>query len=513
MPTTAPVEPFSLAGMGEMLRDTNPDLAAKTGVDEVEPPKIEPSPDPADTLPEDDKEPQPDGKAGDDAPAKDEGETGTVTAAEMEAEQARQKAESDEEAAKTKAEEQKAADEAESAKKAASATKSAEVDTQKTPEQLAQEARDADLKDQLGPHTHPKTRKLMNAKNALIKAARDERDRIVTEREQLKKERDELAERVKSTPVPKEIEDEVKSLRERVRELDITKDPALEAKYDKPIAANAKSAIDLLKSFGADQVIDPNDDKKTTADPRFEANLLKSGLTFKTLQPFIEKLEKGGFVDEAEQLREVVRENGRLAKAKAQEIESWKIDYDSRKQARTQQSQQQTEAESKAIHAEAETTLKTDLAELSKQLPFLNPPPAPSATDSETVRKAKQTALDEYNAAAKSVEQAVATFNPTGMPPEKARVAIAKLHATAVQGVILKQHAIPRLQRDMAAKDARIKDLETQLGKLKGATNLSRQHATLASAPSAAEAQIPAGAATPDAFAAFAKAAGVNIGS
>lgn len=485
--------------MGDMLRESNSDLASKVGVDEVEPPKVEASPDPADV-------PLPEETGGLEDKTAD---TSAPTAEELEGEQEKQK----EETAAADADKTKAAEEQKTKDAAAAAKADETAAAAKTPEQEQRTKRDEDLKDQLSPHTHPKTRKVIEAKNAKIQEARDERDRIIAEREALKKERDELANKAKATSVPKEIDDELKTLRERVRELDITRDPQMEAKYDRPIAANSKTAVDLLKSFGADQVVDPKDNTKTTTDPRFEANLLKAGLTLKTLQPYIAKLEEGGLVDEAEQLREVVRENGRLARAKAQEVDSWKADFETRKQGRTQQVQQQSEADQKALHAESDTTLKAELAELAKTVPFINPPPAPLQTDPEPVRKAKEAALNEYNEVYKKVSDAVAAFDATGKTPEQARAASAKFSASAVMGIIARQHVIPRLMKDFAAKDARIKELETQLGKIRGASALSKQHATLASAAPAGEVQIPAGATVADGFAAFAKAAGVNVNS
>jgi len=491
--------------MGDMLRETNADLAAKTGVDEVEPPKPEPSPDPADHKQEEDGTPSADPNAASAADGK--ADDGTPTADELETEQKRQQ-EADTAAADQKKKDEDAAAAAKAKEDAAKKAGDAAAGKQDDP----RDKRDSDLNVNLSPHTHPKTRQIITSFKENARKARDERDAIARERDEIKQQLAAAAEKAKGVALPKETEEELKTLRERVRELDISKDPQIEAKYDKPIAANNKSVVDLLKGFGADQIVDPKDDKKTIADPRFEANLLRSGLSLKTLQPFIEKLDKAGYVDEAEQLREAIRENGRLAKAKQQEIDAWKGDYENRVKTRTAQSQQQTEQEQQALQQATDATLKAEIAELSKALPFLNAPPAPQANDSEPVRKAKQAALDEYNAAGQQVAEAMKAFGGA-KTPEEARTANAKFGAAAVMGLILRQHALPRLQKEVAAKDARIKELETQLGKIKGATNLSRQHATLASQPNGQQPEIPANAATTDAFAAFAKANGVNIGS
>lgn len=487
--------------MGDMLRESNPDLASKTGVDDVEPVKPEPSPDPADHKPEEEAAaPDAGGEKKPDAAP----DANAPTEQELIAEQERQKTEADQKKKDEDAAAQKAKDEAEAAKKNAEAAKPDDP----------REKRDSDLNVQLSPHTHPKTRQIITSFKENARKARDERDAIQRERDELKRQLDETAAKAKGVALPKETEEELKTLRERVRELDISRDPAIEAKYDKPIAANNKSVIDLLRGFGADHVKDPNNPDKTVVDPRFEANLTRAGLTLKTLQPFIEKLDKAGFVDEAEQLREAVRENTRLTRAKQQEIDSWKGDYETRIKTRTAQSQQQAEQEQKAIQEATDATLKTELAELSKTLPFLNAPPAPQPSDSEPVRKAKQAALDEYNAAAQQVADAMKAFG-NAKTPEEARAANAKFSATAILGLVLRQHALPRLQKDLSARDARIKDLEAQLTKLKGAATISRQHAVVTSAPAGGGnmPEIPAGAAITDAMAAFAKGAGVNVNS
>lgn len=489
--------------MGDMLRETNADLAAKTGVDEVEPPTPEPSPDPADHAPE----PTPEGGA------KPEDESATPTEAEVAAEQQRQAdeaaaaAESDEEKKKKEeADAQKQKDE--EAKKAAAAAPA----KAKTPEEEAREKRDADLNPNLSPHTHPKTRQIITSFKENARKARDERDAAARERDALKQQLAEVEQKSKGVALPKEVDEELKTLRERVRELDISRDPQIEAKYDKPIAKNNAAVIALLKDFGAHHIEDPRDKSKTIADPRFEANLLRSGLTLNTLKPFIDKLDAAGYANEAETLREAVRENMRLARGKQEEIETFKANYDERIKTRTSQSQQQTEQEAKAFAAEAEAALSADVTEMKKNFAFLNEPPAPLPTDSDPVRKAKQAAVDEYNAAKQAIEQAVTAINPAGLAPDKARSAAAKLNATAVQGVIYKLHVIPRLQKELSARDARIKELEAQIGKIKGATNLSKQHATLAAQPSGGP-EIPANTPTENAFAAFAKAAGVNVGT
>lgn len=334
--------------------------------------------------------------------------------------------------------------------------------------------RDADLKVEHGAHTHPKTRKIITEFQAKAKAARDERDRIITEREALRNERDALAKKSAEAPVavPKETEDELKTLRERVRELDIARDPAIETKYDKKIAANNQSIVTTLKQQGFGMV--KGEDGKTVENPAAIAELLRGGLTFKTLNPLLKKLDEADLVDEAETIRDAIRQNNRLTTDRAQEIEGWKANYADRQKQRESSTREAQEKQLQAFSEQTNRVLSEDVAELTKDFSYLKQPPAPLLTDTPTVAKAKQTALDEYSSAEKKISDVVKTFDPTGAPPERRAEIVGRLNASAIQAVILKTHVLPKVRQELAANAARIKELETELEKIRGAGRMSR---------------------------------------
>ncbi len=371
------------------------------------------------------------------------------------------------------AKKQKAKEEAEAKKKADDEAAAAE----KAEKEGKAAGRDDDLVPEIGPHVHQKTRKIITDFQAKAKAARDERDAVVAEREALKKERDELAQKAQTIKVPKEAEEELKSLRERVRELDISKDPALEAKYDRRIATNQTRITDILKNqgYGAHKEGD-----KIVENPKAISELVKSGLTLKNLAPIIAKLDAAELVEEADEIRESLRENLRLAREKQAEIESWKGDYEKRQEQRQQLTQQQQEQRSASFRAETDKVLGADLSTLAKDFPFVNQPPSPLPSDPPAVAKAKQAAIDEFNAANPRIEAAVKAFNPAGVAPEKQAEAVGRLNAAAIQAVIIKERVIPRMIRERNELTARNKELEAKIAKYENAGKLSRAH----SAPS-----------------------------
>lgn len=335
--------------------------------------------------------------------------------------------------------------------------------------------RDADLKGDPPPHVHPTTRKIITEFKTKAKAARDERDAVAKERDALKAERDQLNEKIKVAPASKELETEVTTLRERLREADITKDPIIEAKYDRPIADNNKVIVDTLKAQGFGKV--RGEDDKMTDDPKAIDALVRGGLTLKNLTPLIKKLDEAELVEEAEAIREALRQNHRLTADKQREIESWKGDFSKRQQARDAQVKQQTEQTHADFAKHTDTHYRGELSELEKTVPYLRRPAEPLATDTPAVAKAKQTAIEEFDAAAKQIETHVREMSPANAPPEKQAEIGGRINANAILAVALKAHVIPKFVKDLAAREARIKELEAELGKIRDAGKLSRLQA------------------------------------
>jgi len=376
-------------------------------------------------------------------------------------------------AEKKAAADKKTADEA--AAKALSETNPAKA-AEDSAAKSASEQRDSDLKTDTAAHTSPKTRKIITDFQAKTKAARDERDRAAAEVTALKRERDELLEKVKAAPVTKEIDEEVKALRERVRELDISRDPIIQQKYDRKIESNNKSIIDTLKAQGFGIVVDP-DTQRTVENPNAIAELMAGGLTLKALNPLLKKLEEAELIDEADAIREAIRQNKQLGAEKNQEIESWKADHSKRVSAREQQTNQQIEQRQAAFREQTDVQYRSAVEAMAKDLPFLKKPAEPLPTDTPAVAKAKQTALDEYAAASKKIEDEVRTLNPDGVPPEKMPEIVGRINSNAILAITLKNHVLPRLMREQTASAARIKQLESELEKIRGAGKLSRLQA------------------------------------
>lgn len=366
---------------------------------------------------------------------------------------------------------------------AAAAPQATEDERAKATKQAEADARDADLKIEHAPHTHQKTRKIISDFQTKARDARNERDRVAAEKVALQRERDELAEKIKTAPAPKALEDEVKLLRERVRELDITRDPILETKYDKRIEANNTSIIAILKKEGYGMQKGEGD--KMVENPQAIQKLVRDGLTLKNLTPLLKKLDEAELVEEAEAIREAVRQNNRLSAEKTQEIESWKGDFTKRQEARQQQGRQASDKFQADFTKQTDTQYRAEVETLAKDFAYLKQPPAPLATDTPAVRQAKETAITEFQTAAKKIEAEVKTLNPGDFPPERHAEVAGRINANAILALTLKNHVLPRVQRDLAALTARNKELEGELAKIRGAGRISRLHG---SAPSDAPA-------------------------
>lgn len=343
--------------------------------------------------------------------------------------------------------------------------------------------RDADLKHEHAPHTHPKTRKVITDFQNKARAARDERDAVIAEREALKRERDELVAKTKTThaTLPKEIETELATLRERVRELDIAQDPQIIAKYDKPIQANNDAIVAVLKAQGYGMKLDA--EGKAVDNPAAIATLLKSGLTYDNLQPLIDKLKTAGMHADARKIEKAIDRNEDLAEQRGREIDTWKKDHGLRMQQREQVTKAQSEAQNKAFAQQTDAQLKADLDTLAKDFPALKEPPQPTATDTPAVKQAKEKAIADYNAAAEKIAQAVKGFDTANIPADKMPEVVGRINAAAIQAIVLKTHLLPRMKAEAAANTARIKELETELETLRNAGRLSRAQTNSPSEP------------------------------
>lgn len=408
-------------------------------------------------------------------------------------------------------------------------TKTAE-ETEKTPEQKAAEVkvetkvaekaptRDSDIDTtKLDPHLRPPTRKVIEGYADKTKVARNERDDFRRKYEEGQGKIREYEEKLKTIKAPKEMEDELSTLRTRVRELDISKDPEIEAKYDAKIKTNSTTALDILKEQGLFTKI-VEKDKPPVPMTESEAKVLtaeieKGGIGIRGMARYIRALETGGEYEAAERLRALAQHNDRLAQEKSEEIATWSKDFEGFQAEKARDTKASQETYLNNVRTHSATSLQNDIKELSKQLPFLAEPEKPLETDSAEVKAAKEKVLSEYNASAKAVKQAVAIFHADGKPPEQAAEAYGKLTSSAVQGVIFKQVVLPRLMKEIADYKARVTELETDNSKFKKAGTLNRAHSAAITQAKGNEKAIPTDMSFEDAMKMTAKELGVPVDS
>ena len=478
-------EPFDLEGLADLARKVSPEIAQQVD---------------SDTGTEN-PEPTP-------TPVVDEGADLTAPEPAPEAEPAPELIEEPEQV-----EETSIADElAELNRQSAEAAKAKEAPPVVTPKPAetpkpVENARDADLKldERASTVLHPKTKKIIEERNQKIIAERNKAEALSKEKADMEQELQKLREAAKTTAIPKPVEEELTKLRERIRDLDIAQDPTIEAKYDAPIRQNQDKIIDVLKSFGLGQTADGK------ADPEAIEALKKSGMGFSAIAPHIKKLSDAGEEGAAEELREILRENIRISREKGKEISDWKSNFESKKQQTIQQSQQQQESYTTQVREQASKILNADIAELSKDFPYLNQPTEPLPTDTPAVARAKQEAIAAFEAASQAVSKAVNALDPSKGPPEKALETQGRVSASAVQGIILREHVLPRVKKELAELRARNAELEAKVGKIQTAGKLSRAHAAAASAPAGAKAALPES--TEDAAKQIAREMGITIDS
>ncbi len=371
---------------------------------------------------------------------------------------------------------------------------------------------------QLAPHAHRTTKKAFDEVKGMARAKAAELEKRALAAE---KEREELKTKLSqapaaSTAIPKEIEEEVKTLRERVRELDIAKDPVIEQKYDKRISANEEGVIAVLKKNGFGMVKGADD--KFVENPRAFEQLKKQGVGISSLAATLKDLDAADpdkFPDaaaDAESIRELLRDNSRLSREKTAEIETWKTNYGQRKQQLETQTKAQAEQQAKLFRDETAAQLTAATAEIEKNFPHLKAPAAPLPTDQPAIGKAKQEALDAYNQAEAKVAEAIKSLDPAGLPPEKIPALVGRINSSAIAYHMLTNHVLPNVLKQLAAKDARIKALEEGTAKTKQAQTISSAHARETTRGSNGNgAQIPANVPTADALTQFARANGINV--
>ena len=471
VPSVPNTIPFDLDGLADLARQANPAVAQQVDSElgtTPEAPVVDENPQPVESAPVVEKtEPEatePEPQAEIEEPSEPEKPSGETSIAEELEAMNRQKAEPAPKAIEKPKEEP--------------APKAAET---------APNPRDADLKldERAATAMHPKTKKIIEERNQKIIAERNKAETIAKEKEALAAELAKAREEAKKTAVPKEIEEELTTLRQRIREIDINQDPQLATKYDKPVQENEGQILKVLGEFGLGKTTKGED------DPAAIEALKQNGLNYRTLTPLIKKLRDAEEYDAAKRIERLLDKNVDLQEAKQREISEWKVDYNAKRQQAQQMTLQQQEKTQAEVTQHAQRILNSDIAELAKEFPFVNRPAEPVPTDSPAVSRAKQEAIAAYDAAAKSIGEAVAQLDPSKVSPDKVSEVTGRVTASAVQGIILRQHVLPRLAKDLAELKARNAELEAKVGKIKTAGTLSRAHAAAAASPSSGKTALP----------------------
>lgn len=484
MSETTSTIPFDLAGLDELARKTSPQLAKEVEADlnsssvetpqpevgavEPEVPEVAPEPEQEDQVdPADTNEPEPE----------------TSISEELE-ELNRQSSEA-------------------KSKPAPAPTPETKTEEPVKPAPVSQRDSDLNLDNRQSAAMHPKTKKIIEERNQKIIVERNKADALAKEKEALATELNKAREALKTGVVPKETEEELTKLRETVREFDIQRDPSLQAKYDVPLSKNQAKILEVLQSFGVGKTVDGKDDSEAVS------KLQRDGLNFKTVTPFIKKLSDEGYEEEAEQLRELLRDNIRIKTSKEAEISNWRTNFSAKKEQSIAEQRQNQEKSVSEIREHSQRILNSDISALSKDLPYLQRPSDPLPTDSAAITKAKQDSIAAYDAMAKQISDAVSELDSSKVSPDKVAEVNGRVSANAVQSIILKQHVLPKLMKDLADLRARNTELEAKFGKIKTAGTLSRAHAAAASAPAGAKAALPES--NEDAARQIAKEMGVSV--
>lgn len=333
----------------------------------------------------------------------------------------------------------------EPAKVEAAKTETAKVEPAKTePAKTEVSERDQDLTPNLNPNTHPKTKKVIEDFKAKVIESRNERDNLKKEIEALKASG--------AGAIPETAKKEIEELRTKIREVDILRDPTLRAKYDDKIVSNTDAAFKIL----LDEGIGLDKDGKPLA--KDVVDNIRKNLNLKTAAPYIKFLEEAGELEKADEIKDYLRSNTRLAKEKDLEIKDWQTNFETRKK-------QETEAQEKQWADHCRKVEKETDEEIFKAVtdhPTLKRPAAPLPNDAPAIKKAKEAAIAEWEKEATVYKQSIQGIaQDTG-----------KAFKEAAVGNLFRYHLTPKLQKELASSQARIAQLEAELGKVRKAGSM-----------------------------------------
>ena len=334
-----------------------------------------------------------------------------------------------------------------------SKTEAAAPDSGKPKDEPAPEAQEIEeiskIEKQMSQHTSPKTKDLFNQVKKVAATERAEREKIAKELAELKKQSEQS--KAEAGKLPKEVEEEINQLRDRVRQFDANSDPAIVSKYDKRIESNNEGIIKTLTDAGL---------------PKEHAEALKkNGITLSSLKQYLDTLETGRGADgkqyepdpdTAEKIRESLRENMRLSKDKDREISEWRANYD-------QRVKQNEETQRKSVE-EATNRLNTEFNSHLSKWDFLKKPADILDTDVPAIRKEKEAAIKNFNDQSLAFADAI---KKETSDPLNAQIA-------ARVGIMYRDLVAPQLKNQLTAANKEIETLRGQIASMKKAGSASK---------------------------------------
>ena len=306
-----------------------------------------------------------------------------------------------------------------------------------------------ELRGQLDPHAKPATKKHFEVVAAKAAEARRRAEAAEAEKAKLSAELEEAKKRA----IPKEVEEEIAKLRDTVRELDVSRDPALVAKYDKRIEANNEKILTILQTHGFGKTA------KGDPIPGVVDALRKNGINRRTLEDKIAALEasdgENGEKEDAEEIRDLLRDNNNTLRQRTEEVQTLKTTYEQRRAAADADRVKMIEEGNKRVSAVVGTE--------AKKFDFLRAPPKVEANDAPAIRKEKERAIAAHN-------DRILKFSEVVKREASTPIDAAVLSRV---GILYRDHVVPTLQSQLSTLNKENDALRAQMKGMKGAGDLS----------------------------------------
>ena len=343
-------------------------------------------------------------------------------------------------------------------------------DNSEKKEEKPADPRDKDLDIKLNPNVAPKTREVIETFKTKAQEAR-------TERDALKKELDEARAKLKEGGMDETTKKELEELRREVRNINIEKDPGLRLRYDQRITENESRIVGMLKKHGMPEA-------------SIEA-LKKSGMKMANLDETLKILNKAGYAEDEDEIREMLRENTKISREKQAEIEKIKSDYTAYQERQKAEEKRQSAEVSDRIRVEFDKNLKA----IGAEYPEFKCPPMPEENDTDAVKKVKLAAVEQYKK----------TFGEYIVKVNKLAEDGVQTFQTAAKGVAYMDYIVPSMKKQITDLKEKLAEAESQLGRVKKAGSMTKLVGS--SKPSAQDRKTPQASSIDDLDSAFEEAA------